>query len=73
MTRRKKTDGEYIVEINALFRALYGYGPYENQRLSIRIDRLIRKRMAEAWDLGRTYGINNIASDANPYQGRRKK
>ena len=70
MTRRK-TDGERIVD--GLFRALYGYGPYENKRLSIRVNRIIRRRMAEAWDLGRTYGINNIASDANPYRGRKKK
>ena len=33
---------------------------------------MIRARMAEAWDLGRTYGINNIAADANPYRGRRR-
>jgi hypothetical protein len=77
MTRRKKTDGERIVD--GLFRALYGYGPYENKRLSIRVNRLIRRRMAEAWDLGRTYGINNglalhwIASDDNPYRRRKKK
>ena len=70
MTRRK-TDGERIVD--GLFRALYGYGPYENKRLSIRVNRIIRRRMAEAWDLGRTYGINNIASDANPYRGRGRK
>ncbi len=65
MTRRK-TDGERI----STWVLNYGYNEI---RLAARIDRLLRKRMAEAWDLGRTYGINDIASDANPYRKRTKK
>lgn len=70
MTRRKTTDGERIVD--GLFRALYGYGPYKNQRLSIRIDRLIRKRMAEAWAAGHEYGVVWGDLDANPYRRRKE-
>lgn len=66
MTRRK-TDGERIVD--GLFRALYGYGPYKNQRLSIRVDRLIRRRMAKAWDEG---NVSPGYLKDNPYRGRKK-
>lgn len=64
MTRRK-TDGERISTW------VFNCG-YDEIRLAARIDRLVRRRMAEAWDLGRTYGINDIASDANPYRRRKE-
>ncbi len=67
MTRRK-TDGERIVATRRKW--------VSDEAMWLdaarRIDRIIRKRMAEAWYLGRTYGINDIASDANPYRGRAK-
>lgn len=67
MTRRK-TDGECIAA------RLFGneVRDMEPKWLAMQIDRLVRKRMAEAWDLGRTYGLNDIAADANPYRKRRK-
>ncbi len=71
MTRRKKTDGERIADRVFLGRYQRQNGVMFPSELALDIDRLVRRRMAEAWDLGRTYGINNIASDANPY--RRKK
>ena len=68
MTRRKKTDGERIVD--GLFRALYGYGPYENKRLSIRVNRLIRRRMAEAWEEGWfDRDCHEADWNKNPYRG----
>ena len=70
MSRRKKTDGERIA-----YEVLSGryQGMACPTEIAAEVDCLIRRRMAEAWDLGRTYGINNIASDANPYRGRRSK
>ena len=69
MTRRM-TDGERIAQRMAENWTLAGEHVPATAKV---IDRLLRKRMAEAWDLGRTYGINDIASDANPYRGRVKK
>ena len=66
MTRRKKTDGEKVAN------ATKGLSLVGEHYLALRIDRLVRRRMAEAWNLGRTYGLNNIAADANPYRGRRR-
>lgn len=71
MTRRK-TDGERIAA-TAWVSGLSGFTGQYREKLAADIDRLIRKRMAEAWDLGRIYGINNIAADANPYHRRKKK
>jgi hypothetical protein len=70
MTRRK-TDGERIVD--GLFRSLYGYGPYENQRLSRRVNRFIRRRMAEAWEDGWFGSTSGTKLGANPYRGRKRK
>jgi hypothetical protein len=71
MTRRK-TDGERIVD--GLFRSLYGYGPYENQRLSRRVNRLIRKRMGEAWEEGWfDRDCHEADWNRNPYRGGRRK
>ena len=70
MTRRK-TDGERLTQRIAEGLAIDNWP--DEIWIAKRIDRLLRRRMAEAWDLGRTYGINDIASDANPYRGRKKK
>jgi hypothetical protein len=84
MTRRKRTDGTRIAD--RVF-----FGRYEGPKgaafpsvrtltptnLAADIDRLIRKRMAEAWDEGSDEGwvasYNNLAVDVpNPYRGRKK-
>jgi len=66
MTRRRKTDGERISTW------VFNCG-YDEIRLAARIDRLVRKRMAEAWDEGYLRGWlrAGFRSD-NPYRGRRK-
>ena len=74
MTRRKKTDGERIA-LKAFFN-LFGFTSkqYENKRLSKYIDRIIRRRMAEAWEEGwfdRDCRERHV--DKNPYRGRTKK
>lgn len=65
MTRRK-TDGERV----STWVLNYGYNEI---RLAARIDRLLRKRKAEAWEegweLGKKYGDLAI----NRYRGRKKK
>lgn len=67
MTRRRKTDGERIST------SILHCG-YDEIRLAADIDRLIRKRMAEAWAEGHEYGaIYDPDLDANPYRGRTKK
>jgi hypothetical protein len=38
-----------------------------------RIDRIIRRRMAEAWTEGHEYGVIYEDLEANPYQGRKRK
>lgn len=65
MTRRK-TDGERISTW------VFNYG-YNEIRLAARIDRLLRKRMAEAWEEGwfdRDCDEKKVKH--NPYRGRRK-
>lgn len=72
MTRRR-TDGKRIAD--RVF-----FGRYEGPKgakfpseLARDIDRLIRKRMAEAWAEGHEYGaIYDPDLDANPYRGRKK-
>ena len=66
MTRRK-TDGERI----STWVLNYGYNEI---RLAARIDRLVRKRMAEAWTEGwfeRDFVRKEL--NENPYRGRREK
>lgn len=74
MTRRKKTDGERIAD--KAFIDIFGYASQrdEKKRLSDSIDRLLRKRMSEAWDEAYLKGWlrAGFRSD-NPYRGRRKK
>ena len=73
MTRRKKTDGERIAD--RVF-----YGRYESQKgakfpseLARDIDRLIRRRMAEAWEEGWCHKTAGDKWDDNQYRGRKKK
>jgi hypothetical protein len=64
MTRRKKTDGERIAE-----RMVEGWA-LSRARVDATakaIDRLIRKRMGEAWDQGNVSYLKD-----NPYRGRKK-
>lgn len=70
MTRRKKTDGERIAEKTAR-------SPHEKcgmvfaANLAAEIDRLVRKRMVEAWDKG--WGSPKWANmDENPYRRSKK-
>lgn len=65
MTRRK-TDGERISTW------VFNCG-YDEIRLAARIDRLLRKRMSEAWDLGHEWGAVWCDPKANPYRGRKRK
>ena len=66
MTRRKKTDGERI----STWVLNYGYNEI---RLAARIDRLLRKRKAEAWDEGWELGTKYGDLAINRYRGRKKK
>lgn len=65
MTRRK-TDGERI----STWVLNYGYNEI---RLAARIDRLLRKRKAEAWEEGWELGTKYGDLAINRYQGRKKK
>lgn len=66
---KRKTDGEriaarlYCLEID----------DQEPKWLSAQIDRLVRRRMAEAWAQGYESGFRYGELAVNPYQGRRKK
>ena len=62
MTRRK-TDGERI----STWVLNYGYNEI---RLAARSDRLVRKRMAQAWEEG---NASAYYPKGNPYRGRAKK
>lgn len=66
MTRRKKTDGERIST------SIIHCG-YDEISLAASIDRLIRKRMAEAWDEGLACNFRYDGLSINPYRGRKKK
>ncbi|MBU6379098.1 MAG: hypothetical protein KJS95_11275 [Gammaproteobacteria bacterium] len=70
MTRRK-TDGERIANQMLLGWALSGEHVAATAKV---IDRLIRKRMAEAWEDGWLDQYNDRRRlNENPYRGRRKK
>ena len=66
MTRRM-TDGERIA-----FKARVIDSAYEVE-LARDIDRLLRKRMAEAWEEGWCHKTAGDKWDDNPYRGRKKK
>lgn len=68
MTRRRKTDGERIAD--RVFSGRY-QGMAIPSELAAEIDRLIRKRMMDAWDEG--WWSGRACDLENPYQGRRKK
>ena len=72
MTRRR-TDGKRIAD--RVF-----FGRYEGPKgakfpseLALDIDRLIRKRMAEAWEEGKDCCFRYTGLSINPYRGRKKK
>lgn len=67
MTRRRKTDGERIARL-----AIDNWP--DEIWIAKRIDRLLRRRMAEAWTEGwfeRDFVRKEL--DENPYRGRAKK
>jgi len=64
MTRRKRTDGERIANVTK------GLGLVAKHVLAARIDRLVRRRMAEAWDQG---NISPGHLKDNPYRKKRAK
>ena len=65
MTSRK-TDGQRLARL-----AIYNW--FGEKWIVERIDRLIRKRMAEAWDEGKESAFVWGSAKANPYRGRKKK
>ena len=69
MTRRRKTDGERIAY--EVFSGRY-QGMACPSELAAEIDRLIRKRMAEAWEDGWFHKTAGTKLDDNPYRGRSK-
>ncbi len=72
MTRRK-TDGERIAGA-AWVAGLGGFTGQYREKLALDIDRLIRKRMGEAWEEG---WFDRDCQEAdwheNPYRGRSRK
>jgi len=62
MTRRKRTDGECIANVTK------GLGLVAKHHLAARIARLVRRRMAEAWDEG---NISPGHLKDNPYREKR--
>jgi hypothetical protein len=80
MTRRKKTDGErisaWVLEDaldNQFSSVVRPAGGRNKINLDERIDRLIRKRMGEAWDEGWVGRASQVSTFENPHRGRRKK
>lgn len=72
MTRRKKTDGERIAA-TAWVSGLSEFAGQYREKLAADIDRIIRRRMAEAWEEGWCHKTAGEKWDDNPYAGRRKK
>lgn len=81
MTRRKKTDGErisaWVLEDaldNQFSSVVRPAGGRNKINLAARIDRLIRKRMGEAWEDGWfSRDCQDADWDKNPYRGGRRK
>ena len=73
MTRRRKTDGERIAEM--MWTRMYAEpsASWPEKEIARNVDRLLRKRMGEAWAEGHEYGAIYGDLDANPYRGRKKK
>jgi hypothetical protein len=60
MTRRKKTDGERIAK--RVFSGRYeSRGEAYPSELAVEIDRLVRKRMREAWEAG--YNFREVIAE----------
>ena len=73
MTRRRKTDGERIAEPEQVSDKWTPVDFYPHE-LAERIDRIIRRRMAEAWEEGWfDRDCHEADWNENPYRGRRKK
>ena len=73
MTRRKKTDGVRIA-LNAWKRQHGDQDDAWTVELAESVDRLIRKRMAEAWEEGWfDRDCQEADWDKNPYRGRGRK
>ena len=79
MTRRK-TDGERIsmwvlqYELDNHFSSVVRpSGGRKEISLAERIDHLIRKRMAKAWDEGKDCCFRYTGLSINPYRGRKRK
>jgi len=70
MTSRRKTDGERLARRMAEGWCDDGAHIRENANA---IDRLIRRRMAEAWDQGNACCFRYGELSINPYRGRKKK
>ena len=65
MTRRKKTDGERIAKM--VFCGRYeSRGAAYPSELAVEIDRLIRKRMREAWVAGYNFREVIVEMEAEP-------
>ena len=71
MTRRK-TDGKRIAG-TAWVAGLGGFTSQYREKLAADIDRLIRRRMAEAWDEGWELGTKYGDLAINRYRGRKRK
>lgn len=73
MTRRK-TDGERIADRVFLGRYQRQNGVMFPSELALDIDRLVRRRMAEAWEEGWLDQYNDRRRlNENPYRGRSRK
>ena len=73
MTRCKKTDGERIAA-TAWVSGLSEFTSQYREKLASDIDRLIRKRMAEAWEEGWfDRDCHEADWNRNPYRGGRRK
>jgi hypothetical protein len=73
MTRRRKTDGERIAEKTWERIYLNHANATWDEEIARDIDRLIRRRMAEAWEEGWCHKTAGDKWDDNPYRGRRRK
>ena len=71
MTKRKMTDGERIAA-KVWERGLHNPMSWEAD-IARDIDRLIRRRMAEAWEEGWCHKTAGDKWDDNQYRGRKKK
>ena len=69
MTRRK-TDGERIAD--RVFSGRY-QGMALPSELAVEIDRIICRRMAEAWEVGYEFAFVWGNAKADPYRGRGRK